>query len=80
MQFVVPICFNSLPDDRISEVFKFRAFADGYLNEVQMIIYVLHNEENIVEKGENAGYQQSLLFRTIYSKAFLLSWLKLWTV
>ena len=35
-----------------------------------MMIYVFDRAENIVGKGENAGYQHFLLFPTMFSKAF----------
>ena len=34
-----------------------------------MRIAIFDTEENIVEKGENAGYQHFLLFPTMFSKA-----------
>ena len=53
--FVCP--FNSLPNDKILDWTKFRAFADDKLNVAKMMIFVCDRVENIVRKGENAGYQ-----------------------
>ena len=54
--------FNSLPNDKILDWSKLKAIADENLKVVKMIIYILDRDENIVGKGENAGYQYFLLF------------------
>ena len=46
-----------------------------------MIISVFDNVENIVGKGENAGYQHFLLFPQCFEKAFFPdspAWLAQW--
>ena len=43
---------NSLPDDKILDWFKLKAFADENFS-----ISICDMVENIVRKGENAGYQ-----------------------
>ena len=48
---------NTLPNDKILDVTKLKAFADDRINVVQMIITVFVRLENILGKGENAGYQ-----------------------
>ena len=53
---------NSLPNDKILAWSKFKAFADDKINEAKMMIFVFHRVENIVRKGENAGYLHFLLF------------------
>ena len=45
---------NPLPDDKILDQTKLKAFADDKLNVTKMIISVFDNVENIVEKGEIA--------------------------
>ena len=45
----------TLPNDKIWVQSNLKAFADN-LNVVQMMICVTDWVENIVEKGENAGY------------------------
>ena len=41
-------------------------FADDNLNEAHMMIYVFDRVENIVGRGENAGYQHFLLFHNVF--------------
>ena len=53
--------FNSLPNNKILDWFKLKAFADGKLNVAKMTIFPCNRVENIVGKGENAGYQHFLL-------------------
>ena len=47
---------NSLPDDKISALTKFKAFSDN-LNIAKIAKLVFDIVENIVDKGENAGNQ-----------------------
>ena len=63
--------FNSLPNDKILDQSKLKAFADDKIDFVEMMIYILDMVENTVGKGENAGYQHFLLFLQ-FSKAFFL--------
>ena len=51
--------FNSLPDHRILALCKLKASAGDNFNAAKMTHFFF---ENIVEKGENAGYQHSLSF------------------
>ena len=44
-----------LPNDKIWESPKFKAFADDNFNMAKMVKFVFDGIENIVEKGENAG-------------------------
>ena len=60
--------FNSLPNDKVSDLSKYKAFADDNLGMSKMAEFVYDRVEKIVEKGENAGYQQFLLFPTMFSK------------
>ena len=60
--------FNYLPNDKILDWSKLEAIAEDKLN-VAKIIAVLKSVENIVRKGENAGYQHFLLFPQFYRKA-----------
>ena len=53
---------NSLPNDKISNWSRLKAFADDKINVTEKLKFVLRRAENIVEKGENAGYQHFLLF------------------
>ena len=48
--------FNSLPNDKILDWSKFKAFADDKINVGYKLKTVYGKVENIVRKGENAGY------------------------
>ena len=61
--------FNSLPNDKILDWFKSKAFADDKINATEKWTFVLGRAENIVGKGENAGYQHFLLFPQCFQKA-----------
>ena len=61
---------NPLPDSKISDWSKLKAFADNKLNVAQNIKVDFHRIENIVGKEENAGYQHFLLFPQCFQKAF----------
>ena len=54
--------FIPLLDNKILSSSKFKAFADNKLNATPNIEFVFQRVENIVGKGENAGYQHFLLF------------------
>ena len=41
---------------------KFKAFADDKSNVAKIVIFGFDSVENIIGKGENAGYQHFLLF------------------
>ena len=47
---------NSLPDDKILVWSKLKAFADDKTKVLKMMTFVFDRVENIVGKGENAGY------------------------
>ena len=67
---------NSSRNDKIFHRSNFKAFADDIFNVVQIMICVPVRIENIVEKGENAGYQHFLLFPQCFQKASLSGSLK----
>ena len=52
---------NSLSNDKILDWSKLKEFADDKIKVTQKLKIVLGRKENIVEKGENAGYQYFLL-------------------
>ena len=68
--------FNSLPNDTFLDWSKLKAFADDKINVTQNLKFVLEREENIVGKGENAGYQHFLLFPQCFQKVSILGSLK----
>ena len=57
--------FNSLPNDEILDLTKFKA-----LNGTPNQKFVKRMEENIVGKEEKAGYHHFLLFQQFFSKGF----------
>ena len=59
---------NSLPNDKILDLCKFEAFADDKLKVARITKLLLGRIENIVGKGENAGYQHFLLFPQCFPK------------
>ena len=48
---------NLLPNDKILDMTKSKAFADKKLNVAKMTIFLFDRVESTGEKGENAGYQ-----------------------
>ena len=65
---------KSLPKNKILEITKFKAFAENKINVVHMMISVFNRSQNIVGKGENAGYQYFLLFPQCYQKFVFFLW------
>ena len=67
---------NSVTNDKILDWFKLKAFADDKINVTQKLKFVSESIENILEKGENAGYQHFLLFPKCFQKPPSLGSLK----
>ena len=65
------INFSPLPNNKILNVTKLKAFADDKLNVAKMLS-LFHRVENTVGKGENAGNQHFLLFPQCFPKPFFL--------
>ena len=61
---------NSLPNDKILDYFKLRAFADDKIRVLRMMIFVFDRVRNIAGKGENAGYQHFLLSPRCFQRVF----------
>ena len=55
-------CIYSLPHNKFLDCSKLKPFADRKINVAENLKFVLGMVENIVVKGENAGYQDFLLF------------------
>ena len=70
------LIFNFLPNDKILDWSKFKAFADDKINLAEKLKLVLEWMENSVGKGENAGYQHFLLFPQCFQKPSLSGSLK----
>ena len=60
---------NFLPNNKILDWSKWKAFADHKINLNKKLKLVLGRVENIAGKGENAGYQHFLLFQQCFQKA-----------
>ena len=70
---------KSLPNYKILASTKLKAFADNKFNIAKMLISLFDGVENIVRKGENAGYQHFLLFPQCFQKASFSGFLKVGT-
>ena len=69
----VPLCkrgFDSLPNEKFLDWSKLKAFPDDKISVNQKLKFDIGRVENIVGKGENAGYQHFLLFPQCFQKAF----------
>ena len=66
---MTPDWLYSLPNDRFLDWSKLKTFADNNINATQKLKLVFARVENIVVKGENAGYQHFLLFPQCFLKA-----------
>ena len=60
---------NSLPNDKNLDLSKLIAFADDKINLTKKMKFVFVRVENMVGKGENAGYQHFLIFPQCFQKA-----------
>ena len=60
---------KSLPRDKILDWSKLKAFADDKIKVTENLKFVLWRVENIVGKGENAGYQRFLFFPLCFLQA-----------
>ena len=59
---------NPFPNEKYLDLTKFKAFADDKLNAAEIITSLSGRVENIVGKGENAGYQHFLLFPQCFQR------------
>ena len=59
---ILAYALNTLPNDKIKDWSKLKAFADDKINVTKKLKCVLGRVENIVGKGDNAGHQHFLLF------------------
>ena len=71
---------NPLPNGKILDRFKLKAFADDKINVAEMMISLSDMVENIVGKGENAGYQHFLLCPQCFQMPSLSGLLTVWIV
>ena len=66
----------SLPNHKIVDLLKLKAFADDKTNAIRTLKFTLWRVENTVGKGENAGYQHFLLFPLCFQKVSCIVSLK----
>ena len=62
------LALNSLPNDKLLDQTKLKAFGDNKLNVAKMTISLYNRVENTVVKGENAGYQHFLPFQQCFPR------------
>ena len=67
---------NPLPNDKILDLMKLKAFADKKFNVAKKMIFLFDRVENIVGKGVKAGYQHFLLFVQYFPKPLSLGVVK----
>ena len=60
---------NSLPNNKIWSL-KLKALADHKQNVAQIKVFVSESVENIVRKGENAGYQHFPFSHNVFKRLF----------
>ena len=76
-QFVIVLChgmghprqFKLFTNDKSIDLPTLKAFADDKICVAQNLKFILGRVENIVGKGENAGYQHFLLLPQCFQKA-----------
>ena len=61
--------FNSLLNNKILDCSKLKVLVDNKIIVNEKVIFGLGRMENIMGKGENAGYQHFLLFLPCFQKA-----------
>ena len=59
---------NFISNDKYLDWSKLKAFADDEINMTQKLNFVFARVENIVGKGENAGYHHFILFPQWFQK------------
>ena len=62
---------QDLPNNKVLDVSKLNAFADDNLTVDQKLKFALGKVENIVGKGENAGYQHFPFSHNVFKRLLL---------
>ena len=60
--------FNSLPQDKILDWFKLKAFADNNISVAKMMISPCDRVENNVGRGENSGYKYTFFSHDVFKR------------
>ena len=63
--------FNSLPQDKILDCSKLKPFADDKIKVFKIMIFDFDRVENIVGKGENAGYQHFSFSHNVFKRLLI---------
>ena len=66
---ILKFCCYSLANNKFLGWSKFKAFADDKIKVTEKMKFALEMAQNIIGKGENAGYQHFLLFPQYFQKA-----------
>ena len=61
--------FNSLPNNKILQGSKLKAFAEDKINVTEKLKFVSDRVETLLEKEKNAGYRHFLLFPQCFQMA-----------
>ena len=72
----LPPHINSLPNNKILDLSKLKAFADDKNKVIEKLKFDMGRVENLVGKEENAGYQHFLLFPQCFQKLSFVRSLK----
>ena len=67
---------NRLPHGKILDLSKLKAIADDYFSVAQVVQFFSDRVENVVGKGEHAGYQHVLLFQQCFQRNYFSGPLK----
>ena len=73
IKLILELCdkVNLLPNDKILDRTKLKAFADDKLNVAKMMFSLFNKIVNTAGKGENASYKHFLLFHGIFQSPLL---------
>ena len=71
-QIIISASFNSLPSDKILDQSKLKGFSEDEKRVTEKLKFVWERVENIVGKGEKAGYQYFLLFPQCFQNTYQL--------
>ena len=72
-RYVTERMLNPLPNDKVCDETKLKAFADNKSNVARMTIALFDRAENNVGKGKNAGYQNFLHFLQCFPESSSLT-------
>ena len=64
-----PNTLDAVPNDKFLDLSELKELADDKMHVTEKFKFILRRIENIVGKGENAGYQHFLLFLQCFQKA-----------